>query len=473
MVASDGIIYGWKRMGKILNRQELLNNAVSPTNRKAREIALDAIESSLDAADPKKAVKSQVRLSNGMLVVGEVSLNLSSLKKIFVVGGGKASGFMAEALEEVLGDRIEDGLIVVPKGTSSMHKTRKITFHEASHPIPDQSSVEASKKIVDLVSRAEKDDLVVCLISGGGSSLMTLPRRGVRLEDKRKVTDLLLKCGATINEINAVRKHVSAFKGGQLAKAAYPATVLGLLLSDVLGDPLDVIASGPTVPDSSTYEEAVRVLEGYNVWEKTPSSIKKVLSDGERGLIGETPKKGDPVFEKVRNIVVCNNRLACQAAEKELKRSGLNTLFLSSFLEGEAREVGIALSSLAREALTSGHPLHTPLGIVVGGETTVTVSGSGRGGRNQELALASALKIEGLSNVVIASVSTDGVDGPTDAAGALVDGETIRKSEKLRLDARQCLKNNDSYGFFSRVGGLVHTGPTGTKVNDVTIIIVL
>jgi len=460
-------------MVKVLNKQELLGNAFSSTNRKAREIVLDAIEALLDEVDPKKVVKSQVRLANETLIVGEKSFDLSSFNNILVVGGGKASGFMAEALEEILGDRIKRGLIVVPKGTSGKYKTKRTAFHEASHPIPDNSSVEGARKIVNLVSHAKENDLVICLISGGGSSLMALPRTGILLEDKQKVTDLLLKCGATINEINTVRKHISAFKGGQLAKTAYPATILGLLLSDVLGDPLDVIASGPTVPDSSTFEEALKILKRYDMWKKIPGSIKKVLLEGEKGLIDETPKKGDPIFEKVHNVVIGNNRLACQATIKAMKKSGLNTMFLSSFLEGEAREVGTALAALAKEVLASGNPLPPPVGIVVGGETTVTVIGRGKGGRNQELALAAALRIEGLDKVVIASVSTDGVDGPTDAAGALVDGETMRHSKGLGLEAGMFMKNNDSYEFFSRVGGLIYTGPTGTNVNDVTMIIVL
>ena len=460
-------------MVKVLNKQELLDNAFSSTNRKVREIVLDAIEALLGEVEPKKVVKSQVQLTNETLIVGEKSFDLSSFNNILIVGGGKASGFMAEALEEILGDRIKNGLIVVPKGTSCKYKTKKTAIHEASHPIPDNSSVEGARKIVNLVSHAQEDDLVICLISGGGSSLMTLPRTGILLENEQKVTDLLLKCGATINEINTVRKHISAFKGGQLAKAAYPATVLGLLFSDVIGDSLDIIASGPTVPDSSSFEDANRILKRYDLLEKVPVSVKKVLSEGEKGLIEETPKKGDPIFKKVYNVVIGNNRLACQAAVKALKKSGLNAMFLSSFMEGEAREVGTALSALAKEVLTSCNPLPPPVGMVVGGETTVTVTGKGKGGRNQELALAAALKIEGLDKVVIASISTDGVDGPTDAAGALVDGETLRHSRELMLDAGMFMKNNDSFEFFSRVGGLIYTGPTGTNVNDVTIMIVL
>jgi glycerate 2-kinase len=460
-------------MAKVRNRQELLNIASSSTNRKAREIALNAIEALLDEVEPKRVVKSKVLLLDGVIHVGEKAFDLASFDQVIVVGGGKASGFMAEALEEILGDHIKDGLVVVPKGTASEYKTKKVKIHEASHPIPDSSSVDGAKKIIDLVSRAQENNLVICLISGGGSSLMALPKTGIPLRDKQKATDLLLKCGATIDEINAVRKHISALKGGQLAKAAYPAKILGLLLSDVLGDHLDVIASGPTVPDSTTFRDAINVLKRHDLWRKVPCSVKKVLSDGEKGLIEETPKKNSPVFKEAYNIIIGNNRLACQAAASALKRYGLNTLFLTSLLEGEAREVGKALSSLAKEVLVSGNPMPPPVGMVAGGETTVTVTGKGKGGRNQEIALAAALEIEGLDRTVIISISTDGVDGPTDAAGALVDGDTSRHSKDMGLDAKIYLKNNDSYSFFSRLGGLVFTGPTGTNVNDITMLIVL
>jgi glycerate 2-kinase len=460
-------------MVKVRNKEELLNSSWSQDNRRAREIALDTVEALLKAADAKEVIKSKIAVTEGLLKVSGKTYNLDSYRRVIVVGGGKASGAMAEALENLLGEFIDDGIVVVPKGTASKYNIKRITLHEASHPVPDKSSIKGAEKIIEIVKHSQENDLVICLISGGGSSLMALPRKGITLEDKQKTTEFLLKCGATINEMNAVRKHLSSFKGGQLAKAAYPATVLGLLLSDVLGDPLDVIASGPTVPDSTTFSDAADVFLRYSLWDKIPSSVKKVLSDGEMGLIEETPKKDSLIFEKVNNIVLGNNRLACQAAANTMKQHGLNTMFLTSFLEGEAREVGTALSSLVKEVLVSGNPLPPPVGIVAGGETTVTVTGEGKGGRNQEIALAAALKIEGLNRILIVSISTDGIDGPTDAAGALVDGETLQRSRNLGLDARRFLKNNDSYLFFSRVGGLVFTGPTGTNVNDVTILIVL
>jgi len=460
-------------MVRIKNRKELLGNAYCPMNRKARKIALDVIEKVLEAVDPKRVIKSRVMLTGNILMVNEETFDLATFKRIFVVGGGKASGLMAEALEGILRERIEDGLIVVPKGTAGKYDVNRIGFHEASHPIPDESSVTGAMKILDRVGHAEDDDLVICLISGGGSSLMALPRNGISLSDKQKVTDMLLKSGATINEMNTVRKHISGFKGGQVARKAYPATVLSLLLSDVLGDPLDVIASGPTVPDSTTFDDAISVLETYNLWKDTPESIRKTLLRGAKGLIKETPKKEDPAFQKVHNVIIGNNHLACTVAIDELRRLGLNAMLLTSFMEGEAREIGSMVGALAKEVTAFGNPLPPPVAIVAGGETTVTVRGKGIGGRNQEVALGAALKIASLERAVVASVSTDGIDGPTEAAGAIADGKTIARSQRLNLDAARFLKNNDSYSFFSKMGDLIRTGPTGTNVNDITLLIVI
>jgi len=327
--------------------------------------------------------------------------------------------------------------------------------------------------MLELVSQAEEKDLVICLLSGGGSSLMPQPCKGVSLRDKRKVTDALLKSGATINEINTVRKHISAIKGGWLAKRAYPATVVNLILSDVVGDPLDSIASGPTVPDPTTFQDAIEVLKRYGLWTKVPVSVRKALLDGEKGLTPETPKAGDEVFRRVHNVVVGNTLTATSAAHGSFKKAGLNASLLTSFLEGQARDVGTVLASVAKEVIKSGNPVPKPAGVVAGGETTVTVVGKGKGGRNQEIALGAALKIGGLDGVVVASMSTDGVDGPTDAAGALVDGKTMIRARRLGLDSRAFLAENDSYTFFSRLGDLLFTGPTGTNVCDVSVIVVL
>ena len=460
-------------MVEIRNKNRLLDNASSPLNRGAREIALATIEKGLDSVDPRNLIRSRVILNGDVLEIDSNSFQLSDYDRIFVIGGGKASGFMAEALEEILGDWIKSGVVVIPHGTSNQYKTNRIGLHEAAHPIPDGHSIAGARKIADTAAQFEEDDLAICLISGGGSSLMAMPPQGVSLDDKKKVTDLLLKSGATINEINTVRKHISEFKGGMLAKRAYPATLVSLILSDVIGDNLDVIASGPTVPDLSTFQDAVAILKRYDLWTNTPNSVKKVLIEGMERLIPETPKLGDRVFEKVSNIVIGNNRLASLAAAKELQLRGINTLFLTSFMEGEARDVGLMVAALAREVSTSGNPVSKPAAIIMGGETTVTVIGSGVGGRNQEIALSASTKIEGMDGLVVISLSTDGIDGPTDAAGAMADGNTMTRARRLGLRPQEHLKNNDSYSFFSKLGDLVYTGPTGTNVNDLSVIVMI
>jgi glycerate-2-kinase len=455
----------------IKNEEQLIRNGDTQLDRNARALALKSLESALNAVDPKRIIKSKLSLKNSTLHVNGHSFNLKRFKKIYVVGGGKASGSMAEALEEVLGKRIQKGFVNVPRG--SRHETNIIELHEASHPIPDEAGVEGTRCMLEMAEQAKEDDLLICLISGGGSSLMPLPRGGISIADKRKITNALLKCGATINEINTVRKHISDFKGGWLAKKAYPATILNLILSDVVGDPLDFIASGPTVPDSTTFSDAVKVLKKHGLWSKAPTSIRRVLSDGEKGIIPETPKAGDEAFKKVFNVVVANNRFASLAAQEHLKSEGLNTLLLTATLEGEAKHVGVILASIAREISAFGNPVPKLAGIIAGGETTVTVTGKGRGGRNQEIALAAAQNLEGTNGVVVASLSTDGVDGPTDAAGAIVDGKTLKRATKMGHAAEKYLAQNDSYSFFSKLGDLIFTGPTGTNVNDVSVIIVL
>ncbi len=459
------------RMITIKNKEELVNNGSSKTGRKARKTALDALEKALQAADPKQIIRSKLKLKGSILNLNGYKLDLAQFDHVFVVGGGKASGSMAETLERILNCYITDGSVNVPYGDNS--RTKKIDLNHASHPVPDEAGVAGVRRILKLAEEAERNDLVICLISGGGSSLMPLPRDGVSLADKRKVTDTLLKCGATINEINTIRKHISAFKGGWLAKKTYPATILNLILSDVVGDPLDFIASGPTVPDSTTFADALRVLNKYRLLDKVPVSVQKLLSDGEKGLVEETPKVSDKVFKKTRNIVIGNNRFASQTACNALRHSGLHSILLTANMEGEAKQIGTFLASIAREICASGNPIAKPAGIVAGGETTVTVTGKGLGGRNQELALGALKKLDGLDRVAIASLSTDGIDGPTDAAGAVADGETVAKALKMGLVPEEFLLENDSYHFFSKLGDLVLTGATGTNVNDITVVTVL
>lgn len=459
------------RMIAIKNKGKLIENGEARRNQKARKLALESLEAALNAVDPKRMLESKLLLENSKLRVDGHSFNLEKLKNVYVVGGGKASGSMAEALEGILGKRITGGLVNVPHGTKN--KTSKIKLHGASHPVPDEAGVEGTRGMLNIVERAERDDLVICLISGGGSSLMPLPRGDISLADKREMTQALLKSGATINEVNTVRKHISDFKGGWLAKKAYPATILNLILSDVVGDPLEFIASGPTVPDSTTFNDAIEVLKKYSLWAKAPESIRKVLSEGEKGLVPETPKADDEAFKKVCNVVVGNNRSSSMAARGQLKSADLNTLLLTATLEGEARHVGVMLTAIGKEVTASGNPVPKPAGIVAGGETTVTVTGKGLGGRNQELVLAAALKLQGSDGVVVASLSTDGIDGPTDVAGAIADGKTVKRALKMGLAPEKFLAENNSYRFFSKLNDLLFTGPTGTNVNDVCVIVVL
>jgi len=458
-------------MIRIKNISQLIENGETLLDRKARALALKSLENAVNAADPKTIMKSKISLRGSVLYIDGYSFDLKKFKHVYVIGGGKASGSMAETLEEIVGAHITFGIVNVPRGSN--HKTSIVKIHEASHPVPDESGVKGARRMMEIAEKADKEDLVICLISGGGSSLMPLPRGEITIADKKKITEDLLKCGATIKEINTVRKHISDFKGGWLAKKAFPATILNLILSDVLGDPLDFIASGPTVPDSTTFSDAIKVMKKYDLWENAPESVRKVLLDGERGIIPETPKPEDEAFKKVFNIVIGNNRYSSMAACEALKSEGLNIILLTALLEGEARHVGTVLASVAREVNASGNPVPKPAGVVAGGETTVTVLGKGLGGRNQELALSAALKLRGLDGVVVASISTDGVDGPTDAAGALADGKTLARAEKMQLGAEKYLAENDSYNFFSKLGDLIFTGPTGTNVNDVSVIVVL
>ena len=458
-------------MSKIQNKTQLIENTQKPLIQKARELVLQSMENAINATDPKHLLNTTLTLEGQKLTIGQLSFELNQFRKIYVIGGGKATGAMAEAIEETLKNRIKAGYVNVPYGNNQ--KTQIIKINETSHPIPDQAGLEGTQQMITLAEQANEDDLVICLISGGGSSLMPLPRSDITLEDKRSITDALLKSGAAIYEINTVRKHISAFKGGWLAKAAYPATLVNLILSDVIGDPLDAIASGPTVPDHTNFTDAKKILEKYGLWSNSPKSVRNVINDGIKGKIAETPKPNDPIFKKVNNVIIGNNQTASLAAYEYLKKAGMNTLLLSRPLEGEAKQAGINLVSIALKISSLNRPMNKPTAIIAGGETTVTVNGKGKGGRNQELALSAALKLKGIENCALASMSTDGIDGPTDAAGAIVDGDTIVEAEKNRLNAKEYLANNDSYRFFERLGGLIFTGATGTNVNDISVIIIL
>jgi glycerate-2-kinase len=442
----------------------------------ARENVLALVESALRAADPKLATKKSLLLNGDILTINGKTLRLEGLDNIYVVGGGKASGAMAEVVEEVLGERITDGCVNILKGTKNRFRVSKIKLVEASHPVPDRKGLEGAKKIINLAREAQENDLVLCLISGGGSALIPLPVEGVSLEEFQEVNMALLKCGADINAINAVRKHLSTIGGGNLAKAAYPSTVISLIISDVVGDSLETIASGPTVPDSTTYRDAVNVLKEYKIWNSCPEGVKKHLEEGLKGNYPETPKPDDPEFKNVFNLLIATNRIACIAAQEEGQKKGLNSLVLTTYLEGEAKDIGILLSGVAKEILYHNKPWRKPVVVILGGETTVTVRGKtqGRGGRNQELALSAAIKLSGAEGVAIGAIDSDGVDGFSEAAGAVIDGQTILEAKKRGLDAASFLLENNSTAFFESLDDcLIFTGPTGTNVNDLVFIVVV
>jgi hydroxypyruvate reductase len=440
-------------------------------SKNSKALALDLIQAALGAIEPGAAVRRHVSREGDLLIVGERTYDLAQIDNVYVVGAGKASAAMAVAMEEILGDRLTAGTINVKYG--AVPATRVVKIVQAGHPMPDEKSVEGARDILELCELAGARDLVICLISGGGSALMVAPVDGVSLIDKRRLTDALLRSGATINEMNAVRKHLSRVKGGGLVRAAQPAEVITLAMSDVVGAPIDVIASGPTVPDTTTFQDAWAALENHDLFDKVPPHVRDILERGLAGELPETPKPGDPIFARTHNLIIGSNEIAARALIRRAEARGLKPLMLSSFMEGEAREVGIVLGAIAREIAASGQPISRPACVVCSGETTVTVRGRGRGGRNQELALAAAEKIAGLADALVVGFATDGVDGPTDAAGAMAHGGTIARARELGLDPQRYLADNDSYHFFERLGDLIVTGPTNTNVADLMFVLVL
>ncbi len=434
-----------------------------------RRHALQIFRAALRAADPVEAVLRNVRVAGDALLVGRRRYPLQAYRRVLVIGAGKASAAMARALERVLGRRIAGGLVNVKYG--HVAPLRRIELNECGHPVPDAAGVEGARRIAEIAAGAGADDLIFCVISGGASALMPLPADPITLEEKQETTRLLLACGASIHEINAVRKHLSRIKGGQLARLAQPATIVSLLLSDVIGDDLDVIGSGPTAPDSSTFAQAKALLERYGIWDRLPAAVRARIEQGAAGAIEETPKPGAPEFSRTQNLVVGSNLLAVDAAAARARELGYRTMVLSTFVEGETREVARVHAAVLKEIRASRRPLRPPACVISGGETTVTLRGGGLGGRNQEFVLAAAIDLDGYEGVAVFSGGTDGTDGPTDAAGAIADGRTLARARQAGLEARRYLDRNDSYRFFDALGDLVKTGPTNTNVMDVRILL--
>jgi hydroxypyruvate reductase len=425
---------------------------------KLRNDAVKICRTALEAADPEKALLRHVRCEDGVLMAGGGKYHLDRIRNIIVVGAGKACAPMARALEKLLGKRITESCVVVKDG----HKLplKRVRLWEASHPVPDERGVAAARMIAALATVAGPQDLVICLISGGGSALMPLPVEGFTLAEKQELTRQMLAAGANIHQMNAVRKHLSRIKGGQLARLAAPAQVLTLILSDVIGDDLSTIGSGPTAPDPTTWEDVDAVLARFGL--QLPHPVERV----------ETPKPGDPLFERVRNVIIGSNALSIDAAAAKAKALGYQPLVLSTTIEGETRDVARMHVQIAREAQRAGRPVAPPACILSGGETTVTLRGNGKGGRNQEFALVAAMELVNVPGIVALSAGTDGTDGPTDAAGGVADSSTIWRAAAEGREARADLDNNDSYRFLEAAGDLLVTGPTRTNVMDIRILMV-
>jgi hydroxypyruvate reductase len=433
-----------------------------------RRAAARILARAVDAVNPYGATSRAIRFDADTVHVAGRPFPLLRDARVVVVGAGKASGPMAQAVEDCLGGRISAGLVAA--GTS-YRPLRRIVVREAGHPLPDTRGEAAAAEILTLVSGLGPDDLVLCLISGGGSALLPLPREGLTLRDEVATTDLLLRSGADIVEINTVRKHLSRVKGGQLARAAAPARVATLVVSDIVGSPLDGIASGPTVPDPTTFADALAVLAKYRLTERVPPAVLATLRRGAGGELPETPKPGDRAFAGAETAVIADNATAARVAVAEGEAVGFRAQLLSTYVEGEAREVGRVLAGIGREILATGNPLPPPACLVCGGETTVTVSGTGRGGRNQEVALSAGRALAGLADVLVVSFATDGIDGPTDAAGAVADGTAWARARAKGFEPARHLADNNAYPVLDAVGDMIRTGPTNTNVNDLMLIL--
>jgi len=430
----------------------------------ARRDALLAAAAALRGADPRLMVKRAFELHGDSAMVGGRTLHLDTYRRIVVLGAGKASALMAAELENILGERADDGVVIVPEYQHPLPKLRKVEIVKSTHPLPSEKGVRAAKRLLAVLDGVGKEDLVVCALSGGASSLMPFPVEGVSVDDLARTTMLLQKAGADICEVNCVRKHLSRIAGGRLAEKARGAEVLSLIISDVVGDDLSAIASGPTAPDPTTFVDAEDVLKKLKVWGRLPAPVRRAVRAGVEGRTSETPKPGSASFERVSNVLVGSNRAACVEAKTFLEREGYHVSSFRGSVTGEARVVGKQLALLARSWSGRGRR-----GAVWGGETTVTVRGKGAGGRNQEVALAAALTLGESSGITVISFGTDGIDGPTDAAGAITDSTTFARAKAHGLDPFESLEDNDSYSFFRALGDLVVTGPTGTNVNDVMI----
>ena len=448
----------------IKNMDSLLNPKYSEEIISMRRIILDILEKGIFAANPQEAILRNVSYDENKITFSdETIIDLSKISRIFIVGAGKASAAMASALESILSEKIQSGYINVPENQNlDLLNLKKTKANIAGHPYVSKGSIEGTKKILDLINGLTASDLVFCLISGGGSALLEHSFDGITLNDLNLLFSELSRVGATIHELNTIRKHISQIKGGKLAQLAQPAQVISLIISDVIGDDLDTIASGPTAPDNSTWKNAEEIISKYNLHGNIPKSIVKIINDGLKGKIEDTPKSTNPVFKNVKNMIIASNELSCKAMKEYAKNIGFQSKIVTTSLSGEAKAIGKELVQKIRE-------LNSKSILIMGGETTVTIQGDGKGGRNQELVLASSKEIGKEKGIVVAAIGSDGIDGPTDAAGGIADSTIATKGFELDLDIDKYLEHNDSYNYLKKTNGLIYTGPTGTNVMDLVI----
>jgi len=451
----------------IRGKEILIRNGLTLEDKNARRLCLAALDKCLMAVDPYVCLRSSLRVKGNILKIDDITIQLSRFRKIILVAVGKASVAMIRAATELLQHYPIRGIIVVSKGTKLEQLDNRIEYCFSGHPLPDRDGIEASQRVIELVSRMRADQLLICLISGGASAMLPAPADRISLEDKRKVTAELLRSKASINEINTIRRHLSKLKGGRLVTLCPAGMILSLIISDTPGNYLHDIASGLTAEDPTSYQDAVDILRCYNLWEKVPESVRSHLRKGTRGGIPDTPKLGDPMFRKVRNLVVADNRTACAAAQRSLESNGIASTILTSSVQMEARDMGKLLGGIALERNVHGTRALRTGATIIGGETAVQVKGSGLGGRNQETVLSAVESIADLPGTVVAALATDGIDGNSKAAGAIADGASVERGKRKGLKIAEFLRRNDSYSYFARLKDTLVTGRTGTNVADI------
>ena len=439
----------------------------SPITQEARQITIDLLNTALEAVDPRLLVNTAFKMKKGALKVGNKNFNLNKVDGISVIGAGKATGRMAEAIQTLLKEYIIDGLIIVPKNTAKAYSLDVIQTREGGHPIPTQSSIDATNQLLEVVSNSPPNSLILSLLSGGGSALLALPSAPITLKDLQHTTELLLRSGLSIHHMNTIRKHISQIKGGQLARHIHPRRHIGLLLSDIPGEHLDMIASGPTLPDPSNFSDVLNILQAKSLWTQIPPSVQHHITTGVQKIIEETPKPNDPIFDRSFHHLIGSNQKACNAILQHAQQKQFSAQILTTDCQGEARQVGDRLGKFARKLVSSSQPQV----VIIGSETTVRVLYPGLGGRNTELVTAALPHLQGIDGLVIASLATDGIDGPTDAAGAMADGDSLHRVEKLGKTPSASLATNATYHLFHVLEDLLITGPTNTNVRDITLIL--